>query len=380
MFLPQKAKNQAAGKQSSAQEAEQAARLRPWVEKYRPKTIEDVTAQEHTVAVLRKTLMSSNLPHMLFYGPPGTGKTSTILALARQLFGPELMRSRVLELNASDERGITVVREKIKNFAKTAVSNANVDFPCPPYKIIILDEADSMTQDAQSALRRIMEQYSRITRFCLVCNYVTRIIEPLASRCSKFRFRMLDTSSTRERLEEIAKAERVSFEDGVLDTLIDTSDGDLRRAITYLQSASRLHGAGTASSTPITRQSIVEIAGVVPSLAIRALGKSIGVDPPPDEDGNVDDGDVEMLAPGPATTPFEIVQKQVKSLAMEGFSTTQLLLQLHDYIMLHPLLTAKAKAKCAIDLGDADKALIDGGDEELQLFNLSLKLRASLTA
>ncbi|CEH16911.1 p-loop containing nucleoside triphosphate hydrolase protein [Ceraceosorus bombacis] len=413
MFLPQKAKNQAAGKQSSAQEAEQAARLRPWVEKYRPKTIEDVTAQEHTVAVLRKTLMSSNLPHMLFYGPPGTGKTSTILALARQLFGPELMRSRVLELNASDERGITVVREKIKNFAKTAVSNANVDFPCPPYKIIILDEADSMTQDAQSALRRIMEQYSRITRFCLVCNYVTRIIEPLASRCSKFRFRMLDTTSTRERLEEIAKAERVSFEDGVsstsevrsndqnenlpkqwgtsslssfvvivqvLDTLIDTSDGDLRRAITYLQSASRLHGAGSASSTPITRQSIVEIAGVVPSLAIRALGKSIGVDPPPDGDGNVDDGDVEMLAPGPATTPFEIVQKQVKSLAMEGFSTTQLLLQLHDYIMLHPLLTAKAKAKCAIDLGEADKALIDGGDEELQLFNLSLKLRASLTA
>ena len=113
---------------------------------------------------------------MLFYGPPGTGKTSTILALARQLFGPENFRHRVLELNASDERGIAIVREKIKEFArqipKTSTGDGN--YPCPPYKIIILDEADSMTQDAQGALRRIMETYARITRFCLVCNYVTR--------------------------------------------------------------------------------------------------------------------------------------------------------------------------------------------------------------
>ena len=124
---------------------------------------------------------------MLFYGPPGTGKTSTILALSRQLFGPDNFRTRVLELNASDERGISIVREKIKNFARQtpraqAVASDGQTYPCPPYKIIILDEADSMTQDAQSALRRIMETYARITRFCLVCNYVTRIIEQLASR------------------------------------------------------------------------------------------------------------------------------------------------------------------------------------------------------
>ncbi|KAJ9093473.1 hypothetical protein QFC19_008332 [Naganishia cerealis] len=158
------------GNKSSAPTFVDPAR-QPWVEKYRPKTIEDVASQDHTVAVLRKTLGSTNLPHMLFYGPPGTGKTSTILALARQLFGPDLFRARVLELNASDERGISVVREKIKTFARETprhIKGPSTDgkvYPQPPFKLIILDEADSMTQDAQSALRRIMETYSKITRF-----------------------------------------------------------------------------------------------------------------------------------------------------------------------------------------------------------------------
>ena len=146
----------------------------------------------HGVSLFNDT---TQLPHMLFYGPPGTGKTSTILALARQLFGcalfelvssqiltdnsPDNFRNRVLELNASDERGISIVREKIKNFARQTpraqvVASDGKTYPCPPYKIIILDEADSMTQDAQGALRRIMETYAKITRFCLVCNYVTR--------------------------------------------------------------------------------------------------------------------------------------------------------------------------------------------------------------
>ncbi|KAE8232994.1 hypothetical protein CF326_g1970 [Tilletia indica] len=408
----------AAAARDEERRAKIAESLRPWVEKYRPKSIDDVVAQEHTVNVLKRSLLSSNLPHMLFYGGPGTGKTSTILALARQLFGPELFRSRVLELNASDERGISVVREKIKNFAKLAVSTpqATLDgetgqkrYPCPPYKIIILDEADSMTQDAQSALRRIMEQYSHITRFCLVCNYVTRIIEPLTSRCSKFRFRQLDTGATRERLQMIATAEGVTFADEkVLDTLVEVSDGDLRRSITYLQSASRLHGASASttsssssdavpkpsSATPITVTSILEIAGRVPSSSIRRFAAALGVDAY-GEDEDVEggagdaDGDVAMAdaegklasharggkgGPAPAPGSYAAIAREVALCTQSGYGATQILSQLHDYLMRHPALSGTRKAAVAITLGLADKALVDGGDEELQLLNTSLQL------
>ena len=142
-----------------------------------------------TYAVLRTTRHGKDVDDSCF------GSSAIRVCMRERLTSrPELMRSRVLELNASDERGIAVVRDKIKSFARAAVSAPNPDYPSPPFKIVILDEADSMTQDAQSALRRIMEQYSRITRFCLICNYVSRIIDPVTSRCSKFRFKPLDAS------------------------------------------------------------------------------------------------------------------------------------------------------------------------------------------
>ena len=175
------------------------------VEKYRPEKVDDVAHQDEVVKTLKTSILQGNLPHLLFHGPPGTGKTTTILAVARELFGPELYKSRILELNASDERGISVVREKVKSFAQGAVGGQKTSgYPCPRFKIIILDEADTMTPDAQSALRRVIELHSKVTRFCLICNYVTRVIEPLASRCAKFRFKNLPIDSMISRLEHIA--------------------------------------------------------------------------------------------------------------------------------------------------------------------------------
>ncbi len=228
-----------------------------------------------------------------------------------------------------------------------------------------------MTQDAQSALRRIMEQYSRITRFCLVCNYVTRIIEPLASRCSKFRFRSLDTSSTKARLEMIANTEAVTFEDDeVLDTLIGTSDGDLRRAITYLQSASRLHSVAGDDKSAVTSASIVEIAGVVPSRVISSLADAVGI-----EAYAGSDGDVDMDAGAKKRDAFDHIRHEVRVITREGYSITQLLVQLHDYVIGHPTLLAMIKAKAALLMAEMDKCLTDGADEELQLLNLCLKLQ-----
>ncbi|SHO78526.1 Subunit of heteropentameric Replication factor C (RF-C) [Malassezia sympodialis ATCC 42132] len=342
-----------------------ASEGRPWVERYRPKSIDDVASQQHAVDVLRKALSSTNLPHMLFYGPPGTGKTSTILALARQLFGPELMRSRVLELNASDERGISVVREKIKSFAMAAVSAPDPRFPSPPYKIVILDEADSMTQDAQGALRRIMEQHSRITRFCLICNYITRIIEPLASRCSKFRFRPLDIASTEARLAHIAEAEGLQLSPEIIPALIRASDGDMRRSITYLQSVARLATARGGDVRSMSAATVSELAGVVPTDVIESLAQSIGIN-----------SDESMSTA--AGSDFDRISRVVDCIVREGYSCMQVVLQLHDYIITHPLLNARQKAQCALQLGSTDKALMDGGLESLQLLSLSLALHQAV--
>jgi replication factor C subunit 2/4 len=269
-------------------------------------------------------LTSWKLPHMLFYGPPGTGKTSTILALAKELYGPEFVKSRVLELNASDERGISIVREKVKDFARMQLTNPppgyKEKYPCPPFKIIILDEADSMTQDAQSALRRTMETYSKITRFCLICNYVTRIIDPLASRCSKFRFKSLDQGNVEKRLEEIAQKEGVPLEDGAVQALIRCSEGDLRKAITYLQSAARLVGASAGAAKngdamdvdtqPVTVKIVEDIAGIIPEKTIDAL--------------------VTAMRPRAGGDTYQAVAKVVEDMVADGWSAGQVVSQVRN--------------------------------------------------
>ena len=226
----------------------------------------DISSQGEVVKSLTSAIKTMTIPHLLFYGPPGTGKTSTILAVARDLYGPALMRSRVMELNASDERGIAVIREKVKGFAMHAVGTS---VGVAPFKLIILDEADSLTPDAQAALRRTIETYSKVTRFCIICNYVSRIIEPLASRCSKFRFKPLDTESMMARLRGVCEAEGVTAPDEALVEVLRVAGGDMRKAITFLQSASDLYGK------VIKPEDVVEISGIYPDKELAAVLETV---------------------------------------------------------------------------------------------------------
>uniref|UniRef100_A0A914IAS3 AAA+ ATPase domain-containing protein n=1 Tax=Globodera rostochiensis TaxID=31243 RepID=A0A914IAS3_GLORO len=209
----------------------------PWVEKYRPKFLDDLVSQEEIVKTISKLIDEDKLPHLLFYGPPGTGKTSTILAAARKIFSPKNMQSRVLELNASDERGIGVVREKIINFTSSQGLHDMTSSKGKRIKLVILDEADAMTKDAQNALRRIIEKYTDSTRFCIICNYLSRIIPALQSRCTRFRFAPLSQKEVLPRLNHIIEKEHLhAVTDEAKNALFKLSKGDMRRIINILQS------------------------------------------------------------------------------------------------------------------------------------------------
>jgi len=169
------------------------------------------------VAAFRGILNTGDFPHLLLYGPPGTGKTSIIIALARELFGDSFYRERVLEMNASDDRGIAKVREKVKKYSSIVCKkNPDKNFKCPNFKLVILDEADHMTNDAQTALRRIIEDFSRQTRFIIICNYITKIIEPLSSRCVKFRFKEIPVSAQISKLAKICEEETINYTEETL--------------------------------------------------------------------------------------------------------------------------------------------------------------------
>jgi len=217
----------------------------PWVEKYRPKCLDDLIAHEDIINTLNRFIfpdparnLQPRLPHLLLYGPPGTGKTSSILAITKQLFPtPPVWKDHVLELNASDDRGINVVREKIVNFVSVqAHRREGVQPAFQSIKIIILDEADAMTKDAQNALRRIIEKYTKTTRFCLICNYVSKIIPAIQSRCTRFRFGPLNAEQMRSRVQGIIDDEGVNINESGKQALLDQAKGDMRRALNVLQS------------------------------------------------------------------------------------------------------------------------------------------------
>lgn len=305
---------------------------RPWVEKYRPQTISDVESQEEIVKMLSAT--KENLPHLLFYGPPGSGKTSSILALARDIFGP-IMKERVLELNASDKRGIDVIREAVKNFASTSINDKY-----SPFKLIILDEADSMTGDAQSALRRIIEKYTRVTRFCLICNYVSRIIDPLSSRCTKFRFAPLSDENIIKRLYMISEAEDVNVDKKSLKVILKKSGGDLRKAITLLQTAS------SYGNKKVTEDIVLDISGSIKPETVQELWKMVV------------SGDLNECI------------NATKMVINHGLGVSLVIREVYDLVVNNEEIDDLDKSSILIEISNVIRNLQESADEELQLLGL----------
>lgn len=222
----------------------------PWIIKYRPSKLDNIIQQTTTIKLLKQMVKTQNIPNLLFHGPTGTGKTSTIYAFAIELFGTGY-NDRILELNASDERGINIVRTKITNFSKSIISAGDKNYPNPPIKIIILDEADCMTIEAQSALRKLMETVQS-TRFCFICNYKNQIIDPIQSRCSSFRFVLINQQIMFDKLKKIAKIENMTIADEALEIITKISEGDIRKGIMTLQNIHHIDNNITPELVKIT--------------------------------------------------------------------------------------------------------------------------------
>lgn len=314
----------------------------PWVEKYRPKTLDDITGHEHIIKMFKNYVKQLDIPHLLLYGPAGTGKTSAVMALARDLFGPQHYRTRVMEMNASDERGINVVREKIKAFANGAVT---AQPGMPSFKIIILDEADSMTKDAQSALRRIIELHSNVTRFCLICNYYNKIIEPLTSRCSPCRFQPLSHTALVKKLGDVCEKENIQLTPDAADTVMKITRGDLRSSITLVQCASQL-----ADDHVVNQRDIVNISGIVPQEVVDNMWLKLK-----------------------ESKTFTPIQDEVQAIINNGYSVPMLLSQMCKTLLECPGPSDDKRMNMFIVLADAEKALVDGADEQLQLLKVMSK-------
>ncbi len=309
-----------------------------WVEKYRPTNLNEVSAQSDVVKSLKKVLETKNLPHLIFFGPSGCGKTSTILALSKELFGEEFYKERVIELNASDERGINVIRDKIKTYAKKSI---NPKDNIPPWKIIILDEADNMTSDSQFALRRIMEEYSKITRFCIICNYHNKIIDPINSRCALFRFKPIKQEDLIVKLKEICQKEKLSLSDEFLNQVIKFSRGDLRKAINFLQKCQNRYGN-------IFNQDILnEISGIIP--------KDI----------------FDELINGIMAKDSVVIDKIISEAINNGYSLVNQILYFDNFIKESNKLSSEKKSLLSIKLTEIDNNLLKGGDEYIEFMRLA---------
>ena len=307
-----------------------------WTEKYRPKTLGEIIDQEEIVSRLQEFVKRGAMPHCLFAGPPGTGKTTAALCLAHDLFGVRF-QDVFMELNASDERGIDVVRTTVKEFARMA-SLSSV-----PFKILVLDEADNMTSDAQSALRRTMEKYTDTCRFVLCCNYSGRIIEPIQSRCALFRFTPLPDEKIVENLHRIAKNEGLKFTETGLKSIVEVGEGDLRKSINTLQAASSM-------SKGITEESVYQVVGrAKPTDVHEMLNHALKGD-------------------------FIKAREELRHLLVRyGLSGSEIVRQIHSEIF-RLAIPEKKRIDLVEAVGEIDFRLVQGGDEEVQLSALLAKL------
>lgn len=319
-----------------------------WVEKFRPKNLDEIISQEEIITSLKKSIENKNIPHLLFFGPSGCGKTSTILALAKQLFGTKFWEDRVIELNASDERGIKVVREKIKRYAKNSV---NIKDDIPPWKIIILDEADNMTSDSQFALRKIMEDYSRVTRFCIICNYHHKIIDPIVSRCSLFRFKPISIQNIQSKLNEICSEEKMYCSQKNIDKIIKISRGDLRKAVNLLQKCKFNKSFISTKSKineidNINEELIDEISGITKREFMDDLIKfAINKD-------NIN------------------IDKTINNIHIASYSITNMIESFTHIIINSEDFTDKEKSLIIQKIISIDQSLLKGCDEFIQLYRL----------
>jgi replication factor C small subunit len=300
-----------------------------WTEKYRPKTLDEVVGQKSITDRLKGYVEAKNMSHLMFAGSPGTGKTTCALALARSMYG-DSWRGNFIELNASDDRGIDVVRGKIKDFARTApVDGAE-------FKIIFLDESDALTNDAQGALRRTMEKYSKTCRFILSCNYSSKIIDPIQSRCAVFRFRPLSNEDIREYLERICKEENLEVEEGALDALVYIARGDMRRAVNTLQTADSL-------GVPISVDVISKVSGSANEEEIMGI-----------------------LTSALAGKFTEASSKLDKVMIDYGLSGQDIIRQMHSQIFKLSVDT-ESKVKLIDKTGEIEFRIIEGSNEKIQL-------------
>lgn len=307
-----------------------------WLEKYRPESLDDVKGQTKTIDSLKQYVESQELPNLLFAGPPGVGKTASAVAIAREIYG-ENWSDNFLELNASDDRGIDVVRQDVKSFARASISDAD-------FRLIFLDEADALTSDAQAALRRTMEQFSGNVRFILSCNYSSQIIEPLQSRCTIYRFTPLSDEAVEEQVREIIDEEGIDITEDGVKAIVYASDGDMRRAINGLQAVSILDGE-------------------VDEDRVYSLTNTVKPE------------DVELILGKAMSGEFIQARESSRRIMNEnGVATTELLDQIYRHVWDSDEINGEEATDVTDLLADADYRITQGANAEIQIDGFLSKL------